>query len=165
MQKPVLAILLAGTALSLAAQDVQFGVQGGISLPAADLSNKASLGLTGGGHARWDFSQGHGLMARADLDLFTSNGGTNVTGLGVAADYTYHLERRPAGFYFLAGLNQLSFRTSPSAGPSRSDSSFGIDLGAGYDLDRHLGVQARYTTNSFNSLSYAALNLGVTYTF
>jgi len=165
VHKPVLAILLAGAALSLSAQDVQFGVQGGIALPAADMSNKASLGLTAGGHARWDFSQGHGLMARADLNLFTSNGGNNVTALGVAADYTYHLERRPAGFYCLAGLNQESFRTSPDVGPSRSDSSFGIDLGAGYDLDRHLGFQGRYTTNSFNSLSYAALNLGVTYTF
>jgi len=165
VHKPVLAILLAGAALSLSAQDVQFGVQGGIALPAADMSNKASLGLTAGGHARWDFSQGHGLMARADLNLFTSNGGNNVTALGVAADYTYHLERRPAGFYFLAGLNQESFRTSPDVGPSRSDSSFGIDLGAGYDLDRHLGFQGRYTTNNFSSLTYAALNLGVTYSF
>ena len=165
MQKPVLAILLAGTALSLAAQDVQFGVQGGISLPAADMSDRASLGLTGGGHARWDFGQGHSLMARADLNLFNSNSGNNVTALGVAADYTYHLERRPVGFYFLAGLNQESFHTSFNAGPSRSDSSLGIDVGAGYDLDRHLGFQGRYTTNSFNNLSYAALNLGVTYSF
>ena len=51
MHKPVLAILLAGAALSLSAQDVQFGVQGGIALPAADMSNKASLGLTAGGGA------------------------------------------------------------------------------------------------------------------
>ena len=164
MTKSFLAMLMLGTALSLAAQDVQFGVQGGLTLPAADLSSNASLGLTGGGHARWYFREGHGVMARADLNLFSSNGGTNVTGLGVAGDYTYHLERRPAGLYFLAGLNQQSFHSS-FTNHSRTDSSLGLDLGAGFDLDRHLGFQGRYTTNNFSSLTYAALNLGVTYSF
>lgn len=159
-----LAILIMGTALSLSAQEVRFGVQGALSLPANDLTDNANTGLQGGGHVRWDFRQGHGLMARADLTLFGRNNGVDVSDLAIAADYTYHFERRQRGLYVLAGLADHNYHTS-FQGDSRNDSGLGFDIGAGYDLDRNFGLQARYTTNNFSYATYSALNLGVTYTF
>jgi len=158
-------ILTLGAALSLAAAEPHFGAQAALSFPFSTLSDNGYLGLQLGGHGRWYFGGGHGLMARADLAFYGSNKSTSVTGFDVAADYTYHLERRPEGAYLLAGLSQASYHTS-FPNHSDNDSALGIDLGAGYDLDQHLGLQARYTTHSLgNDKTYGALNLGVTYTF
>ena len=162
--KKAVAILIMGTALALSAQDVRFGVQGALSLPTNDLADNANGGLQGGGHVRWDFNRGHGLMARADVTLFGKNDGVEVSDLAVAADYTYHFERRQRGMYVLGGLAQHNYHTS-YRGSSRNDGGLGLDLGAGYDLNRNLGLQARYTTNNFSDMTYSALNLGVTYTF
>jgi hypothetical protein len=162
--KKTLAILIMGTAVSLSAQDFRLGVQGAVSVPTGDLNDNASMGLQLGGHVRMDLRGGHGLMGRADLTFYGQNNSISVNDLAVAVDYTYHVERRQQGFYVLAGLSQQNFHTS-FPGSSRNDNGLGIDLGAGYDLDRHLGLQARYTSNSFTDLTYSALNLGVTYTF
>jgi hypothetical protein len=162
--KKTLAILIMGTALALSAQEVRFGVQGALSLPAGDLTDNAGAGLQLGGHARWAFNGGHGIMARADATFFNEKYGVTVSDLAFAGDYTYHFERRQRGLYILGGLSQQTYRTSYH-GDSRHDSGLGLDLGAGYDLDRHVGLQARYTNNSFNDFTYSALNLGITYTF
>lgn len=159
-----LAILAMGGALALSAQDVRLGVQGALSLPTSDLGDNASTGLQLGGHAKWDFRGGHGLMARADLTFYGRNQGVNVTDAAIAGDYTYHFARRQEGPYLLGGLSLHSFRTSVP-GYAQSDSGLGLDLGGGYDFDRNLGLQARYTTNNLNDMVYSALNLGVTYTF
>ncbi len=159
-----LTILILGSALALSAQEVRFGVQGALSLPTSDLSDNADAGVQVGAHARWDFTGGHGVMARTDLTFYGQNQGVNVNGLAFAADYTYHFERRQRGLYALAGLNEQNYHTS-FQGYSRNDSGLGFDIGAGYDLDRHMGLQARYTSNSFSDMTYSALNLGVTYTF
>jgi hypothetical protein len=153
-----------GAALSLCAEDVRFGLQGALAIPSADLSNNGSLGIQGGGHAKWNIGEGHGLMPRADLNIYTAHNGVNVTGLSLACDYTYHVERSASGFYLLAGVNEATYHTSFS-NHSTNDTSLGIDLGVGYDYDKHLGLQARYMTNSFNSVTYGALNVGVSYTF
>lgn len=162
--KKILAILTMGTALSLAAQEPRVGVQGALSFPSGDLSQNAYLGLQAGAHAKWNLNQGHGLMARGDVTLFSQNNGANVTGLGLGVDYTYHLERSQVGPYVLGGLSVQNYHTS-FQNYSRNDSALGINLGAGYDLDRHLGLQARYTTHNMGDYTYAAFNLGVTYTF
>lgn len=162
--RKVLAILSIGGALSLAAAEVDFGVQAAASLPTSNLSDNAYVGVQVGGHMRWDFSHGHGIMVRADAVLYPQNNGNSVNGFAVAADYTYHLERRQTGLYVLGGLSEASYHTS-YPGSSRSDSGLGFDLGAGYDIDRHAGLQLRYTSYSFSGLTYSALNVGVTYTF
>ena len=162
--KKILTILIMGSALSLSAQDLRLGVQGGVSLPAGDLSNNATMGLQLGGHLKLALRGGHGVMGRVDLTFYGQNSGTSVTDLAVGADYTYHVERRQQGLYLLAGLSQQNYHTGfPNF--SRNDNGLGIDLGLGYDVDRHLGLQTRYTTNSFSGLTYSALNVGVTYTF
>ncbi len=163
MRKTV-AILAMGAAFSLAAAEPQFGVQAGLSAPFNDLSNNGNLGPYLGGHARWYFGGGHGLMARADLTFYGSNNSISVTGFGVGADYTYHLEQHLEGLYFMAGLTEESFHTS-YVGSSRNDNALGIDFGVGYDMDRHLGLQARYLTHNLDHMTYSALDLGVTYSF
>ena len=162
--KKILTILIMGSALALSALEPRFGVQGAVSLPTGDLSDNADAGLQVGGHAKWDFAGGHGVMARADMTFFGQNQGIDVRDLAFAADYTYHFERRPRGLYVLAGLSEQNYHTS-FHGYSHNDNGLGLDLGAGYDLDRHVGLQARYTTNSFSGMTYSALNLGVTYAF
>lgn len=157
-------ILTLGSSLALAAQTPEVGVQAALSLPSNDLSDKANTGLQLGAHVNWDFRGGHGLTARADLTFYGSNNGASVNDLAVAADYTYHFDQRQTGPYVLAGISQQNYHTGFPAS-SRNDNGLGIDLGGGYDFDRHLGVQARYTTNSVNAGTYSALNLGVTYTF
>ncbi|MDR3673234.1 MAG: outer membrane beta-barrel protein [Holophaga sp.] len=162
--KTTLAILILGTALSLSAQEARFGVQGALAIPTSDLSDNADAGLQVGGHAKWDFTHGHGIMARVDATFFGQNDGVDVTNLAVAADYTYHFERRQRGLYVLAGLSGQNYHSSYH-GYSQNDNGLGLDLGVGYDLDRHVGLQARYTTTNVSNATYAALNLGVTYTF
>jgi len=157
------AILVMGS-LALGAQTPRFGVQGALSLPANDLSDNADLGLQVGGHARWSFNQGQGVMVRADAASYSENDTVKVRGLALAADYLYHLERRNHGLYLLAGLASQYYHTSYD-GHTDNDSGLGLDLGVGYDLDRHVGLQARYTTSSLDHVTYDALNLGVTYTF
>ena len=159
-----LTILILSTGLALSAQDARFGVQGALSFPRQDLADVADTGLQAGGHALWDFGVGRGLMARADLTSYGQNHDFKVRTLAVGADYLYHFEGRPRGVYALAGLAAQSFHTSRT-GHSSNDSGLGVDLGAGYDLNRNLGLQARFTTTSLSSISYDALNLGVTYTF
>jgi hypothetical protein len=157
-------ILALGSSLALSAQNPDMGVQAALSLPTNDLSDNANFGLQMGGHLQWDFHGGHGLMARADLTFYTSNHGTSVNNLAAAADYTYHFETQHHGPYVLAGLSLANYHTSfPNS--SHNDSGLGIDLGGGYELDRHLGLQARYTSNSTSPGTYSALNLGVTYKF
>ena len=162
--KNTILILILGSALSLTAQEARVGVQGALSIPANNLADNAGSGLQLGGHAQWDFRGGHGLVARADLTFFGQSNNTSVNDLALGVDYTYHFEHRQRGVYLLAGLSQQNYHTS-FPGQSRNDGGLGIDLGAGYDLDSHLGLQARYTTNSFSDITYAALNLGVSYTF
>jgi hypothetical protein len=164
MKKSV-AIFILASGLALSAQsDVRFGVQGAVSLPTNDLSNNAYFGVQLGGHAKVDFHEGHGLMARADMTFYSQNNGVSVTDLALAGDYTFHFDRRQLGTYVLAGLSAQNYRTS-FPGHAKNDNGLGLDLGLGYDVDRNLGLLARYTTNSFSGYNYSAFNLGVTYTF
>ena len=164
-QAMLTSILVLASSACLFAQDPQWGVQGALSLPAGDLTDSAAPGLQGGAHLRWDFGNGHGLMARGDLTLFGQKEGYSSSSFGVGADYTYHVERNRRGLYFLAGLAVVNYHWYQDDGTPRNDADLGLALGVGYDLDRHVGFQARYTTSSGAGSSLDALNLGVTYTF
>jgi hypothetical protein len=156
-------ILTAACAAPAAAAEPFFGLQGALSFPANDLSNVANTGIQVGGHARWDFGGGHGIMARADINLFGSKNGVSTTSFGAGADYSYHLDQNRRGVYFLAGVTMTSYSVSYHGSSSRS--GLGLDLGVGYDVDRRLGFQARYTTHNLDGATFSALNLGVTYGF
>jgi hypothetical protein len=161
----LLPLLCAGLAgLPLAAQDLRLGVQGALSFPGGDLSDAAQPGLQVGGHLRWDFRQGHGLIARVDWTAYGDKNDVSTSSAGLGADYTYHFERTQRGFYVLAGLSMQTYRRDYPDGYV-NDSGLGLDLGVGYDLDRHLGLQARLTSQSVNHATLTALNLGASFTF
>lgn len=160
------ALLVIASGAFLLGASPQFGVQGALAFPMGDLSDSANVGVQAGGHARWDFGRGHGLMARGDVTVYGQNNGSSDTSLGIGADYTYHVDQNRRGFYLLGGLSVVDYHWDTRDGYSHTDSSLGPDLGIGFDLNRNLGLQARYT---FHSGSYSSdlnsLNLGVTYTF
>jgi hypothetical protein len=165
-RKVILPLVLAiASGAFLAAAQPQWGVQGALSVPTGDLSDSANLGISGGGNAKFDFGRGNGLMARGDLTFYGQKDGFSDSSAGVAADYTYHLDHRQRGIYFLGGLSVLDYRWSRSDGSNYDSSALGLDLGVGYDVDRHVGLQARYTAHSVSDSELDALNLGVTYTF
>jgi len=157
------ALMAACGSLASAAEPV-FGVQGALAFPVNDLTNVANLGLQAGGHGRWDFGGGHGLMARADVTVFGSKDGASTTSFGAGADYTWHPDRNRRGVYLLGGVSLMSYGIS-FHGHSDSKNGLGLDLGVGYDFDRHMGIQARYTTHNIDHATLATLNLGVTYAF
>ena len=161
----VLPLFLTGLGtLPLASQSAHYGVQGALALPGGDLADNAGVGLQVGGHVRLDLGEGHGLMGRLDLTSFGRKDGLNASSFGAAADYTYHFGRNRRGLYVLAGLGLGSYyREFP--GGSVNDTALGLDLGAGFDLDRHIGLQARYTSARAGGEDLSAMNLGVTYTF
>lgn len=158
------ALLTLATGASLFGEQPQWGVQGGLSVPSADLSDSANLGLTGGGNGKWNLGRGHAVIGRADLALYGRKNGNSDSSVAVAGDYTYHLSRNQQGLYFLGGVSVMDYSWSRQDN-SRSDTALGLDLGVGYDLDRNVGLQARYTTHSVSGGTLDALNLGVTYTF
>jgi hypothetical protein len=148
----------------LTAAEPRFGFQAALAQPMVDLPDTAAVGLQLGGHGQWDFGSGHGLQARADLTLYGPKDDYTQTSFGLAADYTFHPEQRPSRFYFLAGMSLLDYQLS-LPGSSSSSSGLGFDLGVGYDVDRHLGYQMRFTTQSVDGLSLGSLNVGILYTF
>jgi len=162
MKSPLtLAIVLAcGTALSAA--DPAFGFQAALAFPVNDLTTPANQGLQVGGHGRWDFGNGHGLMPRVDVAVYGSKDGFSTTSFGAGADYTYHFDHNRRGVYVLGGLSFMSYSISHGGG---SRSGLGPDLGIGFDTDRHLGFQLRYTTHNLDRATMTSLNLGATYTF
>lgn len=160
---PVMLVLAASPAALHAADPPALGVQAAVAFPVGDLPDVAKPGILLGGHGRWDFGGGHGLMARADLGLYASKDGASTNSFGAAADYTYHVDHNRRGLYLLAGVSFMNY--SISRGSSASRSGFGPDLGIGYDLTRNLGIQARYTTHSLDGATMASLNLGATWTF
>ncbi len=161
---PVLITLASGAILAGATP--RWGVQAALAVPTGDLSDTSSTGLQVGGHAKWNFGAGHGIMARADLTLYGQRYGFSDRSLGAGADYTYHLDRNQRGFYVLGGLSVVDYHWSTLDNRSHTDTALGPDLGVGYDLSRNLGLQARYTFHSgSDSSNLNSLNLGVTYTF
>lgn len=163
LRRALTCLVLAGSASLLSAVTPDFGVQGALAIPAGDLSDGANLGIQGGGHAWWHFQGGHALMARVDATFYGSKDGLTVNSFGVAADYTFFPESRGRGLYLLGGLSFLRYELSAELSDSRN--KLGLDLGVGYQFNRALGMQLRYTTHEIDSLTFASANVGVTYTF
>ena len=161
----LLPALAAGLAfVPLCAQDIRYGVQGALSAPSGDLGDGANLGLQLGVHVRWNFGQGHGFMARGDWTSYGDKNEVSTTSSALGADYTYHFSQTQRGLYVLAGLSlQEYYQDFPDF--SVDNSGLGLDLGVGFDVDRHLGFQARVTSANLDHATMTALNLGITYTF
>jgi len=162
--------LLALLALPLAAQEPQFGVHGGFTLPAGDLGSTLdhSFGLTVGGHMGFYYSGGHELRPRLELTRF--DGGWHPVGDGhfsrsrvsswtLGADYLYHTDMRPTGPYLLMGLGNSWWQNNTEGRPSATQSSLSVSLGGGFRFDRHWALEGRFTTGSFQDTAGQAHQL------
>ena len=167
--RPCHSILLAGlvgmASLPLAAEgEPRFGVEAAVAFPSADLTTNTNNGIELGGIGRWDLRGGLGLTARVDWNFYAQKYGISTSSLGVAADYTFHLTGTGTGPYVLGGLSVLNYSQN-IPGADLNSSTLGLDLGFGVDVDRHLGILARWTSHRVSGNTWTVLNLGATYTF
>lgn len=152
-------LCLAGAAV---AQDVQFGVQGGVNIPFGNLGDALDNrpGIQVGGHAGIYYGNGHELRPRLDFTYY--QGGyfpgvhdnlerNTISAWGLGCDYVYYTEMRPQGFYLTMGLGYQWWTVSPREGSDTTNSSLSMAAGAGYRFNRSFSLEGRFTTGQFRS--------------
>lgn len=183
-------------ATPLCAQDVRFGVQVHANLPSADLKDAADskAGAGGGFHMTWDLGGGSVIRPRVDYVAYpenknfpdyslsaTANGKSKLDNLSAGADYLYFFEGKDTGFYVTGGLswNRWKFdydytykigNVTVSGSSSQTANKVGGAAGVGYNLNRNLGFEARYTASKFKNagggdVNAAAVQLSASYRF
>ena len=168
------------------AEEPRFGLQVHASIPSGDLKtavdNKPGAGL--GAHVTFDLSGGHLIRPRFDAVLFPesdlSGFKTKARDLSLGADYLYFPGGRPDGLYVTAGVGLHRWkvdRTTPALPPlwpassdSQASSRFGYSAGLGYNFNRSVGVELRYTSSHYANRtawdpSANSLQVGATYRF
>ncbi len=154
----VAALSLVG--VSATAQEIQFGIHGGLNVPLGDLDKALDgrPGFTLGGHAGLYFGNGHEVRPRVDFTHYDGgwtpvdgSGKATISAWGLGADYLYYTETRPQGIYLAMGLGVQGWTVNPDNYPSRSKTSLSLAAGAGYRFSRALSVEARFTTAQFQS--------------
>jgi len=147
-----LALLLVGSGLQ--AQEAEFGAQGGIQIPLGDLGSTLgnNFGYNLGGHLSLYYGDGHELRTRVDYQSYggaydSSGHKTDVSALGLGADYVYYTEQRRKGLYLTMGLGYQWWSVSPGS----TSSSVALAAGAGYRLNQQWSFEGRFTTGQFRS--------------
>ena len=186
--KKTLAVLAVGTMLPLCAHEgIRFGAQVTTSSPMATFHSKeAKQGYGLGAFATYDLGSGQAVVAKLGADRFSKLktgddvvGGieTTASSISVGADYIMHLNKSKTGFYGLAGLDvqrkHVKKYEQPVVGEQAktkaNKTELGFNVGAGYDLNKNLGVQACYKIHTKKEdakrNSYPSVSVGVTYTF
>ncbi|RFS25009.1 PorT family protein [Chitinophaga silvatica] len=149
--------LAIGSLLAVQAQNVKFGVKGGLNL--SKLTNvddaKVLTGFNAGGLMNYKFNDSWAVQPEIQYSTQGSKANT-ILGKGTfKLDYInipvlaqYHIES-----FFLEAGPQVGFMTSAKlkAGPINQDVKdqmktvdFGLNFGLGYKLDMGLGIGARY---------------------
>lgn len=143
-------LLIAGP---LAAQDVQFGLQGTLALPTSDLGDRAyldkALGYGLGAHAVIGFAGGHAVVPRLDYTYFEKSSPTRkVQLLQLGADYNYFFSGKVnQGAYVGAGLGfgMAKFEMDlPGASDDDTPNTAYGAVSAGYMFTPHMGAELRY---------------------
>jgi len=138
----------------LAAQDLRFGLQGTIALPAGDLGDRALLdnvlGYGFGAHAIVGFPGGHAIVPRADYTYFEKSSPTRrVQTLQLGADYNYFLSRTVNRGAYLGGglgLDVAKFEVDqPGASDNDTPATVYGAVSAGYMFTTQIGAELRYT--------------------
>lgn len=156
-------LAFAGTAR---AQEVQWGVQGGLNIPVGDLSTALDgrLGISVGGHAGLFYGDGHELRPRVDYTRYeggyfpvgNSLGKNTIEAFGLGADYVFYTDLRPRGLYLTMGLGYQWWTVDPRGLPSTHTGSLSVAAGAGFRFNRTFGLEGRFTTGQFRSSDGAA---------
>jgi hypothetical protein len=166
----------AALAIPLKAEEPRFGVQGLVNAPLGDLKDfvDSKPGVDVGIHGTFDLGAGNMIRPRLDYNYFpdaTLSGIKNTAyNVGLGADYLYFIAGKPEGFYLTGGLSLVrwSFETKdPVLGNATTDTTkLGVAVGAGYQWNRTLGTEARYTTSKVSDgFTADALQAGVTIRF
>lgn len=164
---PFSLLLAQGTAAKKPAmEDYRYGLQGGLVFPASDTMKYFSdkkMGFSIGGQVTRDWmTPGQRLRARIDLTFLPKasvrslNGSgrvedDTVTGFAVGLDYLHFIEGKPLGFFLAGGLTLSNWKQDSSLTGAETSTNPGIALGAGWQFDRNLGLEARATWSRWST--------------
>ena len=155
-------LLVAGP---LAAQEVQFGLQGTVALPTGDLGDRTyldqALGYGFGAHAALGFANGHAVVPRLDYTHFVKSSPTRkVQMLQLGADHTWFPSGKVnQGAYLGAGLGfgLAKFEVDlPGAGADDTPNTAYGAVSAGYMFTPHMGAELRYTHAKYKPERFGA---------
>ena len=205
--KKTLAVLAVGTVLPLFAHaGIRYGAQLSTVTPTGHLAHHQSKqGISLGGFADYDVRKGHAIVAELNAMRLGSRNDINVSNISLGANYKMQINQLK-GVYGLVGVDVERARdrsrtettetvlvegaTEPTTTTTKKSehkyaNKIGYTVGAGYDLNKNLGVQVRYNVHSCSykkadatdaidatkskskskSTSRGTVSLGVTYTF
>jgi hypothetical protein len=176
MKKIAMPLLFTGLASVLAAQEFRYGAQAGLAVPLGDAGTKKYLhfqpGLALGGHAVWNFQQGHALVPRVDIAIFRRSIGGNdffelpfkssltIKDIKIGADY--NKDFKFGGLYGIAGLG-YSFFDWPVFGDgdemeTKTKGSFYFGLGIGYELTNNFLAEGRLMYAAYSDVGKKGLD-------
>ena len=169
------ALAAAALAAPLKAEEPRFGVEGLVNLPLGDLKDfvDSKPGFTVGAIGTFDLGAGNVLRPRLDYTSYPNANLTNLrneaTNVELGCDYLYFFAQRPEAFYLLGGLSAVRWSFSSDAGlgkVSTDTTKMGLDLGGGYQWNRTVGTELRYTRSKIGSdFTAHAVQAGVTIRF
>ena len=171
--KKTLAVLAVGTVLPLFAHTgIRYGAQLSTVTPIGHFAHSESKqGIGIGGFANYCIDDSHIIIARLDINRLGSRDGKDVSTINLGANYKMQINQID-GAYGLVGADVERARAREIVGKGDAavrehsyNNKIGYTVGAGYDLNKNLGVQVRYNIHSYNKESRGAASLGVTCTF
>ena len=171
--KKTLAVLAVGTVLPLFAHTgIRYGAQLSTITPTGSLAHSESKqGIGIGGFVDYDVCKGHTVVAELNANCLGSRDDKNVSTINLGANYKMQINQID-GVYGLVGIDAERTRDRKVVGEGDAavrehsyNNKIGYTVGAGYDLNKNLGVQVRYNTHSYGKHTKGAASLGVTYTF
>jgi hypothetical protein len=178
------ALFLSSGAQPLQAADkVKFGAAATLALPTSDLKTDTNdkVGYGAAFQVTFDLGKGHALRPRADVMVYDvkerrvsgtdSREYTELVSYGLGADYLYYFGgRMDHGFYALAGLGVQHWNVAITShdgdgdrmknytyDSSRRKTTLGAALGLGCQVNTWFGLEARYTTASYEGAQGVAL--------
>ena len=172
LSRPALAFLAAvALAAPLKAEEPRFGVQALVNAPLGDLKDfvDSKPGVGVGVHGTFDLGLGNMVRPRLDFNVYPEANfpglKNNASNLSLGADYLYFIAGRPEGLYLTGGLAAVRWSFSQDAGfgkVSTDTTKLGLALGAGYQWNRTVGGELRFTSSKVDSGFQAdALQVGV----
>ena len=160
MKKIILAAVAVLALGSANAQDVKFGVKGGLDLVSAKVTGGGSLSATGfylGGFAEFGLSDK--IVFQPGLNYHTaSEDGANLDFVSLPVLFKYNVAEK---INIIAGPSMYYSMDADDSDKTR----FNLDLGASYDITENLFVDRRYSLGLTGDVKVSHFLIGVGYKF
>ena len=160
MKKIILAAIAVFALGSANAQDVKFGVKGGLDLVSTKVTGGGSISSTGfylGGFAEFGLSDK--IVFQPGLNYHTaSENGYNFDYLSIPVLFKYNVAEK---INIIAGPSMYYSMDSNDADKTR----FNLDLGASYDITENFFVDPRYSLGLTGDAKVSHFLIGVGYKF